>query len=246
MSAIKRTFFYIRSDTNVPFYHELGNTNYLDDMNRYVQAIDPGLRFEGGIHTDKIHYFCLYHPDHDTFKTVTQNLYFDGELKQEFKKCMRWTKQNRIAFALSASKLHMDVPDHYELEHYWNIKTDQQTFIDATPLQKQALHIYDQLVSKPETYFTVNFFDYNHNVKHVETRLLNTNKTFWLRFYKDCARLYPTFMQDKHQYNQDQGIEHFDEIVKIDHDDNASVYNTQRINKFLPADLQNLKLPIFI
>jgi hypothetical protein len=244
--AIKRTFFYIREDVNTPFYHEEGNKDYVTQMDVYAKAVDPRLEFSSGIISDKIHYFTLIHPDHDTFKQVTQNLYFNGDLKQEFKQCMRWTKKHKFAFALSASKIDVPVPTHYQLLNYYNIKTDEQNFVDATIMQKWALSIYDLLVGRPELYFTINFFDYTHNVKHVESRCVNVTEVFWRELSEETKKVYPTFMSDKKTYNIENNITHFDEVVPDVESLTADMYDTSIINNLLPTSLQNLQLPIFI
>lgn len=246
MSAIKRTFFYIRKNNSVPFYHEAGNSNYAQQMQQHAFDVDPRLVFTPGVYSENIHYFTLYHPNIETFKEVTQQLYFNGALKQEFKNCMRWTKQHNIAFALSASKVGMPVPYRYCLEHYYNIKTSDKTFIDATVMQKQALSLYDLGVSLPELYFTVNFFDYEHNVKHVETRYVNTTKLFWGRLKHKANQLYPRFLDDKEQYNLQHNIVHFEEIVPVVESDQADTYVTNYVDQYLPDDLKNLKLPMFL
>jgi hypothetical protein len=240
---IQRSFFYIRPESNdVLFYHE-ANNSYVDTMRKHCKQIDSQLEFEFEIVSDQIHRFNLIHPNHELFKTVTQNLYFDGALKQEFKNCMKWTKANQIAFALSAHKIGMHIPVQYTQDHYYNIKTDAQTFIDATPAQKRALHLYDFLVGKPEMLFTINFFDYKHNVKHVENRLVGVDHQWWKNFFADSTKIYSRFFQDKKRYNQQNNIAHFVEVVDvINHQ--AGVYKPVPVVEFLPNSLKNIELSI--
>lgn len=240
---IQRSFFYIRP-VNQPteFYHE-ANPWYLDAMQKHAKAVDSRLDFSFEIVNDNIHRFNLVHPDHDAFKLVTQNLYFEGDLKQEFKNCMRWTKEKQIAFALSAHQLGITLPITYSYEHYYNIKTDQTTFIDATPKQKKALKLYDLLVGKSELIFTINFFDYKHNVKHVISKA-NADKIWWEHFGKECAEIYPRFYLDKEHHNKKQNILSLNEIKDNVQDNLAGIYTPIAVQQFLPDSLRYLEIKI--
>lgn len=240
---IQRSFFYIRPvDRPTEFYHEV-NPWYLDAMQQHVKAIDSRLDFSFEKINDTVHRFNLVHPDHEIFKLVTQNLYFEGNLKLEFKNCMRWTKQNQIAFALSAHQLGIVLPKIYSYEQYYNIKTDETTFIDATPKQKKALKLYDMFVGKPEMIFTINFFDYKHNVKHVVSKALADTK-WWDGFIAECAEVYPRFFLDKEHHNHKQGILSYSEVKDNIQDDLAGIYTPQPVQQFLPESLKYLELKI--
>lgn len=240
---LQRSFFYIRPvDHPTEFYHE-ANPWYLDAMQRHVKAINPQLDFNFEIINDNVHRFNLLHPDHDAFKLVTQNLYFEGDLKQEFKNCMRWTKEKQIAFALSAHQLQIQLPVSYSYEHYYNIKTDQTTFIDATPKQKKALSLYDLLVGKPELIFTINFFDYKHNVKHVINKT-QADLKWWEDFTHECAKVYPRFFLDKEHHNKKQSIISLSEIKSDIRDNKAGIYTPDAVREFLPDSLKYLELKI--
>lgn len=199
---INRLFFFIRKDPSIPFYYE--TTNYYEMLKQHLLAIDPEIGFSYGVVNDLIHYYKFTHPSIEEFKAVTQNMYFDGDLKQEFKKCMRYTKDKKIAFALAA------VREDYaagpiQRQQYYNVKPSDQTFIDATYSQKVALGFYDAIVGMDELVFTINFFDYEHNVKHVETRLVKTPDV-WERVKEANDRTSPNFMVEKHDWNTERGI----------------------------------------
>lgn len=197
IKMINRLFFFIRKDIATPFYHE--TTNYFELIRQHLFAIHPGITLSHGVINEKIHYYKFSHPTIDEFKLVTQNMYFNGDLKQEFKKCMRYTKDHKVAFALSAVR--SEIPDGtIQRLQYYNIKTSDKNFIDATYAQKVALGLYDATVNLEELVFTINFFDYEHNIKQVETRLVNTNDV-WAKLREAQRITCPDFMTEKSEFN---------------------------------------------
>ena len=245
---IKRTFFYIRKDITTPFYHEAINPNYVNEMRAHVKRIDARLDFMQGMYTDKIHYFSLYHEtdDYELFKTVTHNLYYEGELKESFKRSMRYTKDNEIAFALAISKIDHPEPESSTLFEFYNVTPPNVRLIDASPHQKVALQIFNNGVRQPEFYSIINFFDYTHRVKHMQTRYLNVDDTFWKRFGEENREIYPSFMTDKQIYNDTLNIQY--ESRKIENTPLIDIpyYSSTMVNDFMPDSLKDLKLPIFI
>lgn len=245
---IKRTFFYVRPNTSVPFYHESANKEYSDIMQYHLKNIDSRLEFRPGILNDRIHYFSIYHPhdDNDLFKKVTHNLYFQGLLKESFKDNMRYTKDKQIAFALGISKIDHPLPKSYHMMEFYNIKPDDKKFIDATIHQKQALHVFNETVLLPQFYFIINFFDYKHNIKHVQTKFVDIQKSFWLRWTKMGEQIHPNMMEEKSKYNLEHNILEGRFVVDPQENIDGNFYTSQRVNQYLPQDLQNLRLPVFI
>ena len=245
---IKRTFFYIRKNTNVPFFHERYNPDYCEEMSEIVKRIDSSLSFESGQVSERIHYFSLFHAhdDHDLFKLVTHNLYYEGDLKESFKESMRYTKKHEIAFALGISKLDHPLHKTYDLWEFCNHKPTAEVFIDATPRQKIALQLFNATVAEPNFLYIINFFDYLHNVKHVQVKMLDVEPDFWEQLFTRQKPLYPTFLEDKREYNSRHNIEQSTTIIKGLTDNQVYNYNTKFVNKYISSDLHNLSLPVLI
>jgi hypothetical protein len=249
-SRIKRTCFFIREDVNTPFYHEEGNVDFQAQMEAHVKAVDPNSEFVGGVISDRIHYFSWINPDYESFKLMSEHIYFSGDVKNLFKECMKWTKKYRIAFGFITTKLDYPKPDEYGLIYYYNIKKDDQNFIDATPAQKESLRGWIYLVSVPEVYSSLTLFDYTHNVKFTEDRFVNVPmdpQGFYQKNYNDaCLRIYPNYFVDKKKYNEEHNISEFSNAILNVHSDKADIFSTQYVNEHLPESLQNLELPMFI
>jgi hypothetical protein len=235
---INRIFFFIRKLPETPFYYE--TTNYYEKIEEHLKNIDPEIKFSSGKVNDLVHYYKFSHPGITEFKKVTQQMYFDGDLKQEFKKCMRYTKDNKIAFALAA--VNEDVlAGPIQRLHYYNVKPNDKQFIDATYSQKVALGLYDKLVGLDELVFTINFFDYDHNVKHVENRLVDLPGV-WDNLRKAQAETCPLFMEEKNEYNAEHGITEGKKSERNVY--GLKQYTPEEVNEFLPEDLQTLVLDL--
>lgn len=235
---INRLFFFIRKDTDIPFYYE--TTNYYEKLEQHLRGIDSGIVFSSGKVSDFVHYYRFSHPSITEFKKVTQAMYFEGDLKQEFKKCMRYTKDNKIAFALAAVNSNV-LEGPIQRLHYYNVKPNGKQFIDATYAQKVALGLYDELVGLEELVFTINFFDHEHNVKHVETRLVDLPGV-WDKLRKAQAETCPHFMEEKNTYNADHGIEEGKQSERNVYEQKE--YRPEEVNKFLTENLQTLILDL--
>lgn len=245
---IKRTFFYVRKDPSIPFYHEAVNPDYVNEQYDNVKRIDSRLDFVQGVYTDNIHYFSLYHEtdDYELFKNVTHNLYYEGELKEAFKRSMRYTKDNEIAFGLGISKIDHPVPASTTLVEFYNVIPPGSQLIDATPHQKKALQVFNNGCRQPEFYFIINFFDYTHRVKHMQTRYISVNDEFWTRLEAENKLLHPNFLEEKKIYNNTLNIKEAYKKTTTTDAEEAKYYSSKMINEFLPDTLQNLQLPIFI
>jgi len=242
---IDRKFYYIKPNTSSSFYHDQYNPDYVEEMNQLVKEIDNRLSFSHKKLTEKMDCFTLRQQDSDSdlFKRVTQNLYYEGELKQSFKDCMRFTKNNNIAFALATSKSGRGRIEMYDMFDDYAYKPDTAKLIDATPHQKNALKVYDHWVTHPKFYFTINFFDYKHNLKYVQFRFVGMRKHDWETLEHQTHNLFPSFEQEKKQYNAAQGIDYemfFQRNITTDIDR----FTTARVHKYLPAELQQITLPI--
>lgn len=244
----KRTFFYIRRDTSTPFFHEEYNTDYCEEVNYAVKQIDGCLSFVQGKVDEKIHYFSLIQTraDHELHKLVTHNLYCEGELKDLFKESMRYTKQQQIAFALGYSKPDQPQWQSYDVWDFYNVKPDDTVFIDATPKQKIAIKLLDATVDHSNFLYIINLFDYKHNVKHVQVKMLDTEPDFWKHFDKKQKQIYPTFNEDKIEYNARHNIQQSVALTRGLVDDQGPYYNSRFVHKYIPNDLHDLKLPVLI
>lgn len=236
---INRIFFFIRKDADTPFYYE--TTNYYEKLQEHLKNIDPSIEFSSGVVNDLIHYYKFSHPSIVEFKKVTQNMYFEGDLKQEFKKCMRYTKDHKIAFGLAAVNADVVADCPIQRLHYYNVKPDDKNFIDATYSQKVALGLYDELVGLDELVFTINFFDYDHNVKHVENRLVD-RLGVWDKLRKAQAETCPHFMEEKNEYNAEHGIKEGKKSERNVYE--LKQYKPEEVNEFLPESLQTLALDL--
>lgn len=245
---IKRTFFYVRKDSNTPFYHEAINPDYGNEMLFHVKQIDPRLDFMQGVYTDNIHYFSIYQDtdDYELVKTVTHNFYNTGELKESFKRSMRYTKDNQIAFALAITKIDHPEPKTSSLVEFYNVTPLSGQLIDATPHQKVALKIMNNCICQPEFYSIINFFDYTHRVKHMQTRYLNVDDTFWKRFGQENSAIYPSYMADKQVHNDKLGIQAASRKIENTLISDIPYYSSTMVDDFLPEQLKDFKLPMFI
>ena len=244
----KRTFFYVRQDVDTPFFHEEYNPDYCEEVDYAVKQIDSCLSFVGGKVNDKIHYFSLIQTraDHELHKHVTHNLYCEGDLKDSFKESMRYTKQHEIAFALGYSKPDQPQWQSYDVWDFYNFKPDDEVFIDATPKQKIAIKLLDATVAQPNFLYIINFFDYKHNVKHVQVKMLDTDVYFWERFSEEQTQIYPTFREDKITHNTMYNIKQGEKLTRGLTDNQGPNYNSHFVHKYLPDDLHTLKLPVLI
>jgi hypothetical protein len=243
-----RKFYYIRpTGVDVPFYHQEMNPSYEEDMLNIVKDIHPDLTFFHGVMNERIEYFILRQPydDPDLFKTVTHNLYFEGKLKERFKDSMRYTKQKEFAFGLGTNRHGHGEVSEYDLWEGYYVKPSDKKLIDATPHQKQALHVYDLTVVHPCFNYQINFFDYKHNLKYVQARLIGMTKEAYMRFDDECVKIFPSFKDEKNAYNEESGIIHAD-FFQRHLTNNIQSFTTTRVNKYLPSDLQDLSLPILI
>lgn len=235
---IDRIFYFIRKTPVTPFYYE--TTDYYDKLQQHLHVIDPAIEFSYGVIDELVHYYKFSHPGITEFKKITQNMYFDGDLKQEFKKCMRYTKDNKIAFGLAAvNKNILEGP--IQRLHYYNVKPDDKNFIDATYSQKIALGLYDELVGLDELVFTINFFDYDHNVKHVENRLVDLPGV-WDKLRKAQAETCPHFMDEKNEYNAEHGIKEGKKSERNEYP--LTQYTPEEVDEFLEPGLQAIKLEL--
>lgn len=245
--TINRKFYYIRPTPAIKYYHSEFNPDYQQDMNEAVKKIDPSLSFFGGTLNERVDFFVLsqLNNDPELFKEVTHNLYYEGTIKQHFKECMRFTKQYDLAFALATNRTGRSHISHYDMWDGFAVKPLEKKLIDATPHQKQALKVYDLNVVHPNFYFTINFFDYKHNLKYVQMRFVGMRKEDYAALDQQISKTFPTFEQEKKNYNTTHGIEQED-FFERNVATNINQFTTTRVNKYLPADLQNFSLPIEI
>lgn len=241
---IKRQFFFIRKDLSTPFYHE--TVDYFERMKEHLYKIDPEITSSNGKVNDYIHYHVIYHPTPDQFAKITDALYFGEiygtDLKNEFKGCMKHTKINKIAFALSATNITDDVldGDTHRISYYYTKRSDQR-FVDATEHHKPTIPLLDAIASMEELVFNINFFDYDHNSKHSETRLVRT-PTVWNNLRKKQSVACPDFYTAKDKYNHENGIQS-GKVSEI----NTSpkwIYNPTEIREKIDSDLHNINLDL--
>lgn len=165
---IQSAFIYVRKDESVPFHNEV-DTHWTEKVVEATKLFNDRCLVTCDYPQKNILRYTWHLEVHDDYKTMVDNIYIKGSLKEVFKDSMRHTKNYNIAFSMNYRWLNKRNDNNkYYKEWYTNKKMQP----DSKFIEEDKSTIQDRMIALKEytgltdIIMVSSTYNYEHTTKY--------------------------------------------------------------------------------